>query len=100
MGASTIAIRSLQDFQAKVEGGRLFDMGGSTVNYGTTKLLRLESSSMLHVHTIPKMTSLQMGHDLTAESPSQSFREGGTAGGLNKLSLDSVGGRLKDGLGR
>ncbi len=51
-------------------------------------------------HTIPKMTSLQMGHDLTAESPSQSFREGGTAGGLNKLSLVSVGGRLKDGLGR
>ncbi len=35
MGASTIAIRPLQDFQAKVEGGRLFDMGGSTVNYGT-----------------------------------------------------------------
>ncbi len=31
MGASTIAIRPLQDFQAKVEGGRLFDMGGSTV---------------------------------------------------------------------
>ena len=27
--ASTIAIRPLQDFQAKVEGG------GSTVNYGT-----------------------------------------------------------------
>ncbi len=36
MCASTIAIRPLQDFQAKVEGGRLFDMGGSTVNYGAT----------------------------------------------------------------
>ncbi len=33
MGASTIAIRPLyiQDFQAKVGSGRLFDMGGSTV---------------------------------------------------------------------
>ncbi len=30
----TIAIRPLQDFQAKVGSGRLFDMGGSTVNYG------------------------------------------------------------------
>ncbi len=37
MGASTIAIRPLQDFQAKAEGGRLFDMGSSTVNYGTVK---------------------------------------------------------------
>ncbi len=34
MGASTIAIRPLQDIQAKVGSGRLFDMGGSTVNYG------------------------------------------------------------------
>ena len=42
MGASTIAIRPLQDFQAKVEGGRLFDMGGSTVNYGTCNSDRLK----------------------------------------------------------
>ncbi len=35
MGASTIAIRPLQDFHAKVGSGRLFDMGGSTVNYGS-----------------------------------------------------------------
>ncbi len=34
VGASTIANRPLQDFQAKVGGGRLFDMGGSTVKYG------------------------------------------------------------------
>ena len=35
VGASTIAIRPLHDFQAKIElGGRLFDMGGSMVNYG------------------------------------------------------------------
>ncbi len=33
--ASTIAIRPLYDFQANVGGGRLFDMGSSTVNYGT-----------------------------------------------------------------
>ncbi len=55
---------------------------------------------MLQARTIPKMTSLQMGHDLTAESLSQSFRAGGTVGGLNELSLVSVGGRLKDGLRR
>ncbi len=38
MGASTIAIRPLQDFQENVRGGRLFDMGGSTVNYGSIPL--------------------------------------------------------------
>ncbi len=40
MGASTIANRPLQDFQAKVGGGQLFDMGGSTVKYGTIILKR------------------------------------------------------------
>ncbi len=46
MDVSTIiAIRPLQDFQAKVEGGRLYDMGGSTVNYG------IYVCSVLQLHT-------------------------------------------------
>ncbi len=52
MGASTIAIRPLQDFQAKVEGGRLFDIGGSTVNYGNYKFMTENSISAAKTNSI------------------------------------------------
>ena len=35
LGGSMVAKNSLQNFWAKRGGGRLFDMGGSTVIYGT-----------------------------------------------------------------
>ena len=35
LGGSTVAKNPLQDFWAKRGGGRLFDMGGSTVIYGS-----------------------------------------------------------------
>ena len=34
MGASSSAINPTQDFLARMGGGRLFEMGGSTVKYG------------------------------------------------------------------
>ncbi len=41
-----------------------------------------------------------MGQDLTAESFTHSLRDGGTDGGLNEVSLESVGGGLNDDLGQ
>ena len=35
MGTSSSAINPTQDFLARMGGGRLFDMGASTVKYGT-----------------------------------------------------------------
>ena len=39
LGGSTVAKNPLQDFWAKRGGGRLFDMGGSTVIYGKTTVV-------------------------------------------------------------
>ncbi len=62
VGASTIANRPLQDFQAKVGGGRLFDVGGSTVKYGIYKDLCMKSADLPAVKTaaIPRSISLKI----------------------------------------
>ena len=39
MGASSSAINPTQDFLARMGGGRLFDMGTSTVKYGYIPLI-------------------------------------------------------------
>ena len=36
MGASSSAINPTQDFLARMGGGRVFDMGASTVKYGNS----------------------------------------------------------------
>ncbi len=58
VGASTVANRPLQDFQAKVGGGRLFDVGGSTVKYG----ICMKSADLPAVKTaaIPRSISLKI----------------------------------------
>ena len=41
LGDSTVAKKPLRDFWARRGGGQLFDMGGSTVTYGTTQWLSI-----------------------------------------------------------
>ena len=47
MGASSSAINPTQDFSPKMGGGRLFDMGASTVKYG---ILHVECSNVCKAH--------------------------------------------------
>ena len=48
LGGSTVAKNPLQDFWAKRGGGRLFDMGGLTVIYGTALSIgELEIANLL-----------------------------------------------------
>ena len=51
MGASSSAINPTQDFLARMGGGRLFDMGASTVKYGTNNNHELLTCENINLHS-------------------------------------------------
>ena len=68
MSASSSAINPTQDFLARMGSGRLFEMGASTVKYGTTVRILYETLTIVRYHGVKDkcfiLTAGQIPHNL------------------------------------